>query len=368
MTAVLEVDRAAVLAHRVAVQQFDRSVGRVADLAVLDVGVQDTPHGSAGAALVARLDGVPEVGDGVGLVWAARGAPHLHRVGELGTVAAALWPMSDADATARIRSGQIKAGAELGLAAFEAAAVALRGAVTGETGKGDASAAVSAAVPESLTFDCAGCGSRHVSGALFQQVGAAAGVLLEVSGRGTSLVPAPGRGAPPERARGVAGLIGTLLRVLGPAGPAEVARHLGARARDVREVWPSGLVEVRVGGWSGYLPADSAEALRVAHEARVVRLLPPGDPFLQGVDREFLVPGKAHRGLVWRALGAPGALLVDGEVAGVWRSRLGSGGKALRIAVTPFAALDARVTAGVEDEGLRLARARGLPGIELVVG
>ncbi|MER6593114.1 winged helix DNA-binding domain-containing protein, partial [Micromonospora purpureochromogenes] len=81
MAAVPTVDRDRVLAHRAAAQQLDRPGLRPADLAVLDLGVQDTPYGSARLALAARgAAGLDD--DRLELVWAARGAPHLHRRAE----------------------------------------------------------------------------------------------------------------------------------------------------------------------------------------------------------------------------------------------------------------------------------------------
>ena len=51
------------------------------------------------------------------------------------------------------------------------------------------------------------------------------------------------------------------------------------------------------------------------------RLLPSGDAFflLQGADRELLVPDAARRRQLWTSRVWPGALLVDGEIAGTWR-------------------------------------------------
>lgn len=70
------------------------------------------------------------------------------------------------------------------------------------------------------------------------------------------------------------------------------------------------------------LAADAAE-LRSARPAPpdTVRLLPSGDTFylLQGVARELLVPDPARRGELWTSRVWPGAVLVGGEVAGVWR-------------------------------------------------
>jgi hypothetical protein len=51
------------------------------------------------------------------------------------------------------------------------------------------------------------------------------------------------------------------------------------------------------------------------------RLLPSGDTWflLQGADRELLVPHEAQRRALWTSRVWPGALLVDGEIAGTWR-------------------------------------------------
>ncbi len=51
------------------------------------------------------------------------------------------------------------------------------------------------------------------------------------------------------------------------------------------------------------------------------RLLPSGDAYflLQGADRELLVPDPGRRGELWTSRVWPGAVLVEGEVAGTWR-------------------------------------------------
>jgi hypothetical protein len=55
--------------------------------------------------------------------------------------------------------------------------------------------------------------------------------------------------------------------------------------------------------------------------AAPARLLPSGDSYylLWGTDRELLVPDAARRAELWTSRVWPGALLVDGEIAGTWR-------------------------------------------------
>ncbi|MEW2383422.1 crosslink repair DNA glycosylase YcaQ family protein [Micromonospora sp. NPDC047707] len=82
-------------------------------------------------------------------------------------------------------------------------------------------------------------------------------------------------------------------------------------------------------------------------------------PFLAARDRGVLVPEKAHQAQVWRIIGNPGAVLVDGDVAGTWRARQ-AGRKTLEITVTPFAGrLSARVRGQLDAEAALVAGARG---------
>jgi winged helix DNA-binding protein len=128
-----------------------------------------------------------------------------------------------------------------------------------------------------------------------------------------------------------------------------VAGGLGGGAYEGRRVW---------------LPDETVDALRSAPAPRLVRLLPPSDPFLQARDRALLVPDKAHQAALWRVLGNPGALLVDGEISGVWRARVAGGAK-LEVTVTPFHALSVANRAEVEDEAGGVAAARGATDVRV---
>ncbi|MCW3815629.1 winged helix DNA-binding domain-containing protein [Micromonospora sp. DR5-3] len=367
MAAAPEIGREQVLAYRVAAQQLDRPGAGPAGLDVLDLGAQDTPYGSARLASAARVPaGVALDDDRLELVWSCRGAPHLHRRADLPALAAATWPLSDADAARRLPA-QIRAGAQLGLAGFTAVAEAFRAVVTAETDKGEVSRAVTDRIPAELSYDCAGCHARHVSGALFQQAALAGGVRLVVSGRAARLAPLAERPPAPAAAAGTDALVLAYLRLLGPATVGDAAGFLGASATELRRVWPrDALAEVRVGGRSAWLPADRLDALRAAEPARLVRLLPTGDPYLQARDRALLVPDKAHQQQLWRMLGNPGALLVDGEVAGTWRVRQAGRGR-LDLSVTPFGPLPKRVGREIETEAETVRAARAAAEVRVTV-
>ncbi|RII17273.1 hypothetical protein DSC45_14015 [Streptomyces sp. YIM 130001] len=358
----LEVTREQVLAHRVATQGLDRA-STAPD--VLALGVQDTPNGSARLAFAARGVSAEAVRGGLDRVWSFRGAPYVHRRTDLRALAAALWPVSDADATARLESKQLERGAALGLEAFTVTARAFRDVVTTPMPKGEVSTAVSAAVPEVLTFWCEGCGARHVSGQLFQQAGLFAALEVGVTGRQTVLAPLHDRFPVPVEAAGTSDLVRRWLGFLGPATPADAAALIGTKPVVLESVWPAGLAEVSVDGRRAWLPEESVDALRTAQPGNLVRLLPPGDPYLQARDRTLLLPETAHRKELWRAISAPGALLVGAEIVGTWRVK--AAGRRAAVTVTPFAPLRARVRKALEAEADTVAEARGAAGATLQI-
>lgn len=367
---VLDVDRGQVLAYRVAAHGLNRASRSLHDLAVLDLGVQDTPPGSTRLALAARLPSESEGGvvddPALALAWSIRGAPHLHRLADFPTLAAALWPLSEADATARLAGvgPRLRAAGVSGLAAVAAASDALRAVVTGPMTKGEMSAAVTERAPAALSAWCRGCQARHIFDTLLRLAALPAGIRIEPGRSPVRFAPLPGWPDPRPDPSVTAALVGAYLRLHGPASPAEVAAFLGTTRTEVGPVWPDGLAEVRIDGRRAWLPASRVAALREAAPPRLARLLPPGDPYLQARDRELLLPDKAHRAALWRVLSGPGAVLVDGEIAGVWRAKLG--GKAgLDVTVSPFRDLSPSTRASVEDEADRIAAARGASAVQV---
>ena len=362
----MRVTREQVLAYRIAAQELHRGDTLPADLAVTELGVQDTPAGTARLAVSARTTADP-ADDRLVMVWSTRGAPHLHRRADLASVAEALWPLSDADARSRIATTRIREGAKLGIAAFRAAATAMFDVVTGPMAKGAVSAAVTARIPDSLTYWCPPCGSRHVSGGLFQQVGVFAGVRLVPDAPATTLAPIDGWAGPPERAAGTGDLVRTYLRLLGPATETEVAAFLGTTRTELRRAWPAdGLVEVEAAGRAAWLPEDGVDRLLDPPEPPALRLVPAGDPFLQARDRQVVLPDPARHREVWQAISSPGVLLVDGDIGGTWRAKL-AGRRTLEVTVTLFDGLPASLRADLDAEVERIAAVRGVPDARVLV-
>lgn len=354
---MIDVDRERVMAFRLAALGLsDRSDARPADLPVLDLGLQEYTPGSTRVALTARTTADALTDDRLITVWAARGAPHLHRRTDLPNLVQQLWPVGDDDAAARVKSSQIPAAAASGQRAFTATAEAFRVVVTGPIPRGEASTEVSRRVPAELTFDCKACGARHVAGNVWQQAGLAGGVQVLSRGREPELGPIPGAPPIPAANSGIDRLIAAYLRFLGPAGPAEVAKHLGTTTAVIKKVWPGDLTEVRVDGRRAWLPADVVDRLENPPTPAGIRFLPAMDPLLQARDRNLLLPVAEHQKQVWRALGNPGVVLRDGEIAGVWRAALKK--KQVELTVTPFTRLTG---ARLQDEAAHVARARAVP-------
>ncbi|GDY32263.1 DNA glycosylase AlkZ-like family protein [Gandjariella thermophila] len=351
----MKVTRQQVLAYRIAEHGLHRAARDESELALFDLGVQDTSNATARLALAARLP--RPAGDlaGFTLIWSYRGAPHLHRGADLPALAEALWPGSESDAWARLAWR-----ADRGIPALEAYAVtarALREAVPRTMGKGAASAALTAAIPPGLSQWCRGCQATHVSEQLMRLAVLPAGIRLETDRYPATLSPIEPWPGIPERTRGVDRVITTYLRFFGPATPGEVAGFLGTTRKSVLPYWPDDLSEVDVEGRTCWLPEDRLDLLRDPPAPPPVRLLPALDPYLQARDRDLLVPDKAAQKALWRILGNPGALLVDGEVAGVWRARTAR--TRIEITVQPFAPLDPETRAEVEAEATTIGAVRG---------
>ncbi|PTA42675.1 winged helix DNA-binding domain-containing protein [Micromonospora sp. RP3T] len=359
------VDRRQVMSFRVRAQQLDRVEGALVDTAVLDLGVQDTgPDGARWALALRGVDASALSDDEVVLLWTVRGAPHLYRRADVGRVAAAVEPFTDADAGKRIYDAArpLKAAGIGIVTALDEVAGRMRAIVTEPTVKGDVSARLATQLPEPYLRFCRPCQATHLYEMPFRLAAVRAGLELTP---GTSppvlrRIPAFRRAADPGDRFD---LVRAYLRLLGPATPKHVADYLDAPVKDVRARWPQDVVEVPVDGETRWLLAEDETATATAG-ATVTRLLGPYDLFLQAKDRATLVPDPARAKELWPVLGRPGAVLVDGDLVGTWRPR--KSGARLTVAVQPWQKLpDSRRRAVVEQaELLATHRSAALAAVE----
>ncbi|WP_055751768.1 winged helix DNA-binding domain-containing protein [Frankia sp. AvcI1] len=351
------VTRAEVLAFRARAQQLDSASTALADAAVLDFGVQDTgPDGGRWALAVRGVDVPAEGGDELATVWTLRGAPHLYRRGDLPAVAAAVEPFSEVDAARRIfdAAKPLRAAGISPLTALDVVAAAMRELVTGPMGKGEVSGRLAEVMDEPYLRACRSCQATHLYEQPFRLAALRAGLELAAGTSPPVLQPLPGftrAASVPERFD----VVRACLRLLGPATPKQVAELLDSPVKEVKARWPADAVEVAVGGESRWVLAADEKRL-AAGPVRTVRLLGPFDLFLQARDRSVLVGDQARAKALWPVLGRPGAVLVDGEIAGLWRPR--ASGAKLRLLVTPWRPVPPALRASITDQAERLAAFR----------
>lgn len=131
----MRVTREQVLRYRMWAQGLHRETADPNNLAIFDLGVQDSNVQSARTAIAIRLQDLsrlPEIDtDTFTMIWSHRGSPHLHRSADLPQMAAALWPLSERDAMLRLaqRGKEISQGGRPVLEAWELATRAMQDVV-----------------------------------------------------------------------------------------------------------------------------------------------------------------------------------------------------------------------------------------------
>lgn len=124
-------------------------------------------------------------------------------------------------------------------------------------------------------------------------------------------------------------LLRRYLHIFGPGTAPSFACWAGVPAAeahaDVKEI-ASELTPVSTPLGDAWVLAADEETFRApARPAAPARLLPSGDTYylLWGAGRQLLVPDSKRRSSLWTARVWPGALLLNGEIAGVWRRNAG---------------------------------------------
>jgi hypothetical protein len=108
------------------------------------------------------------------------------------------------------------------------------------------------------------------------------------------------------------------------------------------------------------LSADATAFRSKTKRTAPARLLPSGDTFflLWGNDRKLLVPETKFRASLWTSRVWPGAMLVDGEIVGVWRRATA------HVSIATWRKMSAKERNAVEAEAALLP----LPGLAGPIG
>jgi hypothetical protein len=154
------------------------------------------------------------------------------------------------------------------------------------------------------------------------------------------------------------------LHVFGPTTGESFADWAGVQASEAMVSFESlrrELTSVRTPlGDAWILTADATAFRSKTMITAPARLLPSGDTFflLWGNDRKLLVPETKFRASLWTSRVWPGALLVNGEIAGVWRRATAD------VSIATWRKLSAEERNAVEAEAALLP----LPGLTGPIG
>jgi len=365
-----------VRALRLAAQHLtDASVAETLVDAAAVCGLQDTPPGSAALGLAARASGVmPDdvaralVDDrSLVIVWSRRGSPYLVPSADLGVFTRGLLPDDEESWRAAVQGfvGHLETvemtASELVSLVDEAVFEVL---ADRELTKRELGEALAPLMPPALR--------KWFDADTFSSFTAVLTRAASLFGR---FVIAPREGSDltfvrtdrwlgslpqdePEAARHE--MTRRYVHAYGPTSPRAYADWAGigeGHARRAFEALADELVAVRVEGADGRVLAGDAAVLDEVAAPLGVRLLPPHDAYLASPDRRVIVPEANRHKALWKAAGNPGAVLVDGEIAGSWRPR--KSGRKLELEVFQFRTLPVSAKSKVEIAAARLGAFKG---------
>lgn len=362
------MDAEQILAFRLARSGLaSRKAGSLAEAAACPAS--DFSRDAALLALAARREGITrkaydEATDGGDLVVAhvVRGAIHALAPDQFACFGRALISTADNELAVQLgRQVQLLAH-EKGFAAADAlheVSEATRGALSRgrALSKNELHSELRGRVSAALTPWCKSCKSHHVAPMLWRYAAVKAGARLDSKRR--YLLGEPGRS--PAAARAVT----RFLHFYGPATAGDFAEWAGVAKPHAKRIWErveGGLAEVSVGRRKAWLPSEDLEALGAPPDAEGVRLIPPGDPYLQKPNRPLLAPDAGVRKRLFRPVASPGAVLKEGRLVGLWRVK--AKGRRTEITVETLGRI---VRKDLADEAQRVADLRGAPDLVLVV-
>lgn len=350
------MDAEQVLAFRLARSGLAvRAAGGLAEAAACPAS--DFVRDSALLALGARAEGVSreayrravDTGELV-MAYVVRGAIHVVAPADFALYGRTLVAADDGELGVQLGRQVQRLSAEHGFSVVEALAEvaaatsdALRG---GALDKNALHSELRRRVRAELMPWCEGCQSHHVASMLWRYGTVAAGVRLDSERR--YVVGDPG-GAPPAREA-----VRRFLRFYGPGTPAVFAEWAGLAKPHGGRLWDEVAGELASAG-RGWLLSSDLGLLESPPAAAGIRLLPPGDPYLQRPNRGLLAPEPEVRKRLFRPVASPGAVLRDGRLAGLWRAT--KKGRKVQITVEKLGGRLPR--ADLDEEAQRVAQLRG---------
>ena len=194
---------------------------------------------------------------------------------------------------------------------------------------------------------CKGCGSHHVAPMLWRYATVKAGVRLDSQRRY--------RAGRPGRRPAASEAVRRFLGFYGPATPGDFAEWAGLAKPHARRLWGEAAgtsTEVRSARARRGCCATTSATLESPPAAGGIRLLPPGDPYLQKPNRPLLAPDEELRKRLFRPVASPGAVLRDGRLGASGGSRRRARRRRSRVEK-----LGRLARADLEDEAERVARA-----------
>ncbi len=298
-------------------------------------------------------DGAVDTGDLV-VAYIVRGAIHALAPGDFALYGRALIARDDDELGVQLGQQVRRLAGEKGFRPSEAldeVAAATTDALSGgrTLDKNELHEELRGRVGHDLMPWCKGCKSHHVAPMLWRYATVKAGVRLDSERRY--------RVGKPGRAPAASEAVRRFLGFYGPAGPRDFAEWAGLAKSHAGRLWAETeglLAEVRVGKSRGWLMSEDMDALESPPAAEGIRLIPPGDPYLQKPNRALLAPEPDLRKRLFRPVASPGAVLKDGRLAGLWRVK--AKGKKAEITVEKLGRL---ARGDLEEEARRLAELRG---------
>ena len=355
-------------------------------------GLQNTPPGSAYLSLHARISGLTPAEVDANLesdkellqMWSLRAAPHLFPTCDLDVFTLGLLPDDEASLRAFI-PGASQALDRIGISATEilrfTSEATLRALDNQEFTKDELGILLARQLEEKLTASQLAqwrLPSWYAAGQFLGE--SLVRFILSIVALQRIICLAPRRSgaaalirtdqwlkrALPEtdRNQARAELLRRYLGCFGPSTPAQFAAWTGISLAQATQTWrlvEKELTLVNFKGQETWIYTTDLTSLMTPPKPIGIRFLPPHDPYLQLRDRETLIPEKALQRQLWRSLGNPGVVLVNGRAAAMWRPR--KSGARLELGIQFFTSSTLQDRAKIEAEALTLAPFRGCSSV-----